>query len=82
MPGLTFKNDFFDAIAVPPDDAGNLRVQRRSFGKTTYGFDERLADSRLIFGDLFSKFFYPFETVSLLLLVAMIGAVILAKRRL
>jgi NADH-quinone oxidoreductase subunit J len=32
--------------------------------------------------DLFSRFFYPFEAVSLLLLVAMIGAVLLAKRRL
>jgi NADH-quinone oxidoreductase subunit J len=32
--------------------------------------------------ELFSKYFYPFEAVSLLLLVAMIGAVLLAKRRL
>jgi NADH-quinone oxidoreductase subunit J len=32
--------------------------------------------------DLFTKFFYPFEAVSLLLIVAMIGAVLLAKRRL
>jgi NADH-quinone oxidoreductase subunit J len=32
--------------------------------------------------ELFSRFFYPFEAVSLLLLVAMIGAVLLAKRRL
>jgi NADH-quinone oxidoreductase subunit J len=32
--------------------------------------------------DLFSRFFYPFEAVSLLLIVAMIGAVLLAKRRL
>jgi len=33
-------------------------------------------------GDLFSKFFYPFEVISLLLIAAMIGAVLLAKRRL
>jgi len=32
--------------------------------------------------ELFSRYFYPFEAVSLLLLVAMIGAVLLAKRRL
>jgi len=32
--------------------------------------------------ELFSKFFYPFEAISLLLVVAMIGAVLLAKRRL
>jgi NADH-quinone oxidoreductase subunit J len=32
--------------------------------------------------ELFSSYFYPFEAVSLLLLVAMIGAVLLAKRRL
>jgi NADH-quinone oxidoreductase subunit J len=31
---------------------------------------------------LFTKFFYAFEAISLLLLVAMIGAVLLAKRRL
>ena len=31
---------------------------------------------------LFSRFFYPFEAISLLLVVAMIGAVLLAKRRL
>ena len=33
-------------------------------------------------GDLFTRFFYPFEAISLLLVVAMIGAVLLAKRRL
>ena len=32
--------------------------------------------------ELFSRFFYPFEAISLLLVVAMIGAVLLAKRRL
>lgn len=32
--------------------------------------------------DLFSRFYYPFEVVSLLLVVAMVGAVLLAKRRL
>ena len=32
--------------------------------------------------ELFRDFYYPFEAISLLLLVAMIGAVLLAKRRL
>lgn len=31
---------------------------------------------------LFTKYFYPFEAISLLLIVAMIGAVLLAKRKL
>ncbi len=32
--------------------------------------------------DLFARFYYPFEVISLLLIVAMVGAVLLAKRRL
>ena len=32
--------------------------------------------------ELFTRFFYPFEGISLLLVVAMIGAVLLAKRKL
>ena len=32
--------------------------------------------------ELFTRFFYPFEVISLLLVVAMVGAVLLAKRRL
>jgi NADH-quinone oxidoreductase subunit J len=32
--------------------------------------------------ELFTRFFYPFEAISLLLIVAMVGAVLLAKRRL
>jgi NADH-quinone oxidoreductase subunit J len=32
--------------------------------------------------ELFSRFYYPFEALSLLLVVAMVGAVLLAKRRL
>jgi len=30
---------------------------------------------------LFTRFYYPFEAISLLLIVAMIGAVLLAKRK-
>ena len=32
--------------------------------------------------ELFTRYFYPFEVISLLLVVAMIGAVLLAKRKL
>ncbi len=32
--------------------------------------------------DLFGRYFYPFEVISLLLIVAMVGAVVMAKRRL
>lgn len=32
--------------------------------------------------ELFTKFYYPFEVLSILLIVAMVGAVLLAKRRL
>ena len=32
--------------------------------------------------ELFMRFYYPFEAISLLLIVAMIGAVLLAKRKL
>jgi NADH-quinone oxidoreductase subunit J len=31
--------------------------------------------------ELFSRFYYPFEAISLLLVVAMVGAVLLAKRK-
>ena len=31
--------------------------------------------------ELFTRFYYPFEAISLLLVVAMIGAVLLAKRK-
>ena len=32
--------------------------------------------------DLFTRFYYPFEAISLLLIVAMVGAVLLSKKRL
>lgn len=32
--------------------------------------------------ELFTRFYYPFEAISLLLIVAMVGAVLLAKKRL
>jgi NADH-quinone oxidoreductase subunit J len=37
---------------------------------------------RVLGAELFERFFYPFEAISLLLVVAMVGAVLLAKRRL
>ena len=53
-------------------------VGQGGFAPTSAGFGT-VRDVGL---DLFSKFFYAFEAISLLLVVAMIGAVLLAKRRL
>lgn len=52
-------------------DGGRLAVASTEFGTV-----------RSIGMNLFSTFFYAFEAISLLLVVAMIGAVLLAKRRL
>lgn len=55
------------------------------FGSSFGAFPDKVAN----FGEvgalgreLFTRFFYPFEVISLLLVVAMTGAVLLAKRRL
>jgi len=53
-------------------------VGQGGFGPTSRGFGT-VSSVGL---DLFSRFFYAFEAISLLLVVAMIGAVLLAKRRL
>jgi NADH-quinone oxidoreductase subunit J len=50
----------------------------RAFPAPAAGFGTAGALGR----ELFTRFFYPFEVLSLLLVVAMIGAVLLAKRRL
>ena len=49
-----------------------------AFDATPEGF----GTVRVLGQELFTQFFYPFEVISLLLVVAMIGAVLLAKRRL
>ena len=48
-----------------------------SFPEKPDGFGNAAALGR----ELFTRFYYPFEAVSLLLIVAMIGAVLLAKRK-
>ena len=49
------------------------------------GFDEKPVEFGSVADvgrELFGVFFYPFEVISLLLVAAMVGAVIMAKRRL
>ena len=55
------------------------------FGSAFGAFPEKVAnfgEVRVLGQELFTRFFYPFEVISLLLVVAMTGAVLLAKRRL
>ena len=52
-------------------ESGSYAVSSADFGTV-----------RQVGNSLFSNFFYAFEAISLLLVVAMIGAVLLAKRRL
>jgi len=49
-----------------------------TFPEATAGF----GTVRALGLELFDRFYYPFEAISLLLVVAMVGAVLLAKRRL
>ncbi len=48
-----------------------------SFPEKTEGFGTAASLGK----ELFTRFYYPFEAISLLLVVAMIGAVLLAKRK-
>jgi NADH-quinone oxidoreductase subunit J len=48
-----------------------------SFPEKTEGFGTAASIGK----ELFTRFYYPFEAISLLLVVAMIGAVLLAKRK-
>ncbi len=59
------------SAALAQTGAGSFPPAREGFGTV-----------RALGLDLFQRFFYPFEAISLLLIVAMIGAVLLAKRRL
>ncbi|HEX4822697.1 MAG TPA: NADH-quinone oxidoreductase subunit J [Candidatus Polarisedimenticolaceae bacterium] len=43
---------------------------------------DRFGTAASVGQDLFGRFYYPFEAISLLLVVAMVGAVLLAKKRL
>jgi NADH-quinone oxidoreductase subunit J len=56
-----------------------------ALGRDTQGFPEvgpGFGTVRSVGTELFTRFYYPFEAISILLVVAMVGAVLLAKRRL
>jgi NADH-quinone oxidoreductase subunit J len=53
-----------------------------SEGATFPSKTEEFGTVRALGLELFDRFWYPFEAISLLLVVAMVGAVLLAKRRL
>jgi len=58
--------------------SGLWRSTPAAFGAAPEGFGTASSVGR----ELFTRFYYPFEAISLLLIVAMIGAVLLSKRRL
>ncbi len=58
------------AIAVLPGDLGEFSPERIA----------RVGDVKTVAGLLFTKFLFPFEVASILLLVGIIGAVILSKK--
>lgn len=62
--------------------AGSVTATRSETGATPIGTSEPVTvDNTLAIGEtLFSTYLYPFEVASLILLVAMIGAIILAKK--
>jgi len=57
-------------------------VRASSSGSSFPAASEGFGTVRELGMELFSRFYYPFEAISLLLVVAMIGAVLLAKRKL
>jgi len=58
------------AVAVLPGDLGEFSPQRIA----------QVGDIKAVAGLLFTKFLFPFEVASVLLLVGIIGAVILSKK--
>jgi len=69
-------------IALGCAAAMGLAVYRGSEGPAYVVSSTDFGTVRSIGTDLFTTFFYAFEAISLLLVVAMVGAVLLAKRRL
>ena len=60
-------------------------IGRVTYASTPSSFPEKVegfGTAASVGHELFSRFYYPFEAVSLLLIVAMVGAVLLAKKRL
>jgi len=75
--GLTFAVVLFAAVAIA----------LRSFiaappGQYTIALIKQETDTKVLGKLLYTEFLYPFEIASLILLVAIIGAIVLAKRRL
>jgi NADH-quinone oxidoreductase subunit J len=75
--GLTFAVGLFVAVAIA----------LRSFiaappGKYTIELIKQETHTKVLGKLLYTEFLYPFEVASLILLVAIIGAIVLAKRRL
>ena len=78
---------FFQRVLGPLVAVGFMAilVATVSAGSNGEGFPEASSSYGTVSelgNTLFTRFFYPFEAISLLLVVAMIGAVLLAKRRL
>ncbi len=59
-----------------------IGVTRASAGETFAELPPDFGTVEALGTELFTNYFYPFEAISLLLVVAMVGAVLLAKRRL
>jgi NADH-quinone oxidoreductase subunit J len=58
------------------------RALFRSAPATFPAAPEGFGTAAVLGRELFTRFYYPFEVISLLLVVAMVGAVLLAKRKL
>jgi NADH-quinone oxidoreductase subunit J len=67
--GVLFLYAVGKALTRYPGDFGAGGIEK------SFGWTESIGKM------LFTKYFYPFEAISLLLIAAMVGAVILAKRR-
>ena len=75
--GLTFAVALFVAVAI----------SLRSFilapaGKYTIALIKQETNTKVLGTLIYTEFLYPFEVASLILLVAIVGAIVLAKRRL
>ncbi|NIM00643.1 MAG: NADH-quinone oxidoreductase subunit J [Acidobacteria bacterium] len=85
-PGL-HRSGFLQTILAPLIALGcavamGLAVYRGADGPAYVVSSTDFGTVRDVGTELFSTFFYAFEAISLLLVVAMVGAVLLAKRRL
>jgi NADH-quinone oxidoreductase subunit J len=70
---------FLESIMLISGASDTLNSESRS--PQSAGHDPAAADNTLAIGQtLFSTYLFPFEVASLILLVAMIGAIVLAKR--